>query len=312
MERSHSLLGTHRAFRALPRRPGQPSVLPTSDSPIFGPFLAASSSEPMIFALSDKYAIPSTPHSDLMSDLPVIISGLQPNNATFADVVFHVGLHELHPYTPPHFVSGWATMGETRENGDLALVRACLSGSEQAWDELYCRYVALVKSMVRRHVHRPAAWELEDITQSVFAALIPALRRYDAAYSLSRFVCVIAERVCIQEYRRSKTAKRAGQSESVDRHDGDEGGTSLRSGDSSQEELLSQHQAQDLLRRTLKQLDSPCRELLRLRYIEELPYKEISKMLGASENTLTVRARRCLNELSSAYAHELIRRSDSP
>lgn len=312
MERFHRLAGTHRAIRALPREPVQPCVSLRSDSPLCGPFMATSLSESVIFALSDDYAIPFTVHSDLMSDLPAITSRLQPNNASCTDAVFHVGLHEVHLYTPAHFVSGWATMEESRESGDLALVRACLSGSEQAWEDLYCRYGALVKSMVKRHLHRPAAWELEDITQSVFAALIPALKRYDAAYSLSRFVCVIAERVCIQEYRHNRAAKRAGQSESVDHHDGDEGGTSLPSKDPSQEDLLSQHQAKDLLRRALKQLDSPCKELLRLRYIEELPYREISKMLGASENTLTVRARRCLNELSAAYAHELIRRSDLP
>jgi RNA polymerase sigma factor (sigma-70 family) len=201
-------------------------------------------------------------------------------------------------------------MEEARASGDLALVRACLSGSEQAWDELYCRYVALVKSMVRRHFQRPAPWEVDDIIQSVFAALVPALRSYNAAYSLSRFVCVIAERVCIQEYRQSKAAKRAGQTEPVDHHDGDEGGKSLRSEDPSQEDLLSRYQAQEVLNRALKRLDSSCRELLKLRYIEELPYKKISEILEASENTLTVRARRCLRELSAAYSRELIRPSE--
>jgi RNA polymerase sigma factor (sigma-70 family) len=56
-----------------------------------------------------------------------------------------------------------------------------------------------------------------------------------------------------------------------------------------------------LLRGAFKSLGEKCRKLLRLRYYDELSFKEISTLLGAKENTLVVQARRCLDELKALY-----------
>lgn len=224
-----------------------------------------------------------------------------PHYSTCTDPFFHVGQYLVERYVPGHTNSGWTVMGNPTQPRDMQLVRDCLSGSEQAWNEFYSRYVGLVRSMVRRQLGW-GGWSVDDMTQSVFAALIPALNHYDAAYSLSRFVCVIAERVCIQEYRQSKAAKRDGQTEPIDHHDsGEEGIRNVASDSVSQEQLLADSQTKAVLRRALERLGSGCRRLLALRYFEELPYKEISNILGASENTLTVKARRCLAELTAHF-----------
>jgi hypothetical protein len=43
------------------------------------------------------------------------------------------------------------------------------------------------------------------------------------------------------------------------------------------------------------------REILALRHHDELPFKELAANSGAMENTVTVQARRCLDELIIKY-----------
>jgi RNA polymerase sigma factor (sigma-70 family) len=195
-------------------------------------------------------------------------------------------------------------MGSPNSERDVSLVKECLSGSEQAWNDLYCRYVALVGSVVRRRMGTSYT-DVEDLTQNVFLSLISSLASYDPAYSLPRFICMVAERLCIQEYRQRKAAKRDAEIEPLDLHDGGEEGAKKAASElESQERRLEQSQLVDILRMGLRGLDSRCRELLTLRYYEELPFKEIAGMQGASENTVTVQTKRCLGELRGAYERE--------
>ena len=132
--------------------------------------------------------------------------------------------------------------------------------------------------------------------------LFTALRTYDSQYPLSRFVCIVTERVCIDEYRRSKSAKRDGETVSVDHHDGGrEGSVQLQSKHDPHWEQLERAELLQLLRGAFKSLGEKCRQLLRLRYYDELSFKEISRLLGAKENTLVVQSRRCIDELKTRY-----------
>ena len=182
-------------------------------------------------------------------------------------------------------------------NDDEALVKACISGSEKAWAEFYSSYIGLVRSVVKRKLGASHG-EVEDVSQIVFAGLITSLKSYDSTYSLARYVCVIAERTCIQEYRKSSSAKRSAETEPIDMHDGGEEGVRrvAWTGDS-QEKQLEQSQLAALLREGLRSLGEKCRRLLKYRYFEERPFKEIAKMVGATENTVTVQSKRCLDQL---------------
>jgi RNA polymerase sigma-70 factor (ECF subfamily) len=184
---------------------------------------------------------------------------------------------------------------------DSFLVHACLSGSEQAWNEFYRRFIGLVKHEVQRRLGA-YSHDAEDITQEVFVAVISSLRRYDAAYPLPKFVAMVAARTCIEEYRERTAAKRHGATEPIDPHDsGEEGMRTLKSNWSSQEEQLSENQLVDLIRRGLRNLGSKCRELLNLRYYEERPYKEIASIFRSTEAAVAVGAKRCLDELKAHY-----------
>jgi len=53
------------------------------------------------------------------------------------------------------------------------------------------------------------------------------------------------------------------------------------------------------LRRALLELDEPCREIVRLRFFEELDYATIAEREGRSESTLRVRLFHCIRALRS-------------
>ena len=191
----------------------------------------------------------------------------------------------------------------TRKSGlpDGDLVRECLEGSEQAWENLYRSYAGLVRNVVRSK-WKSFFQDSDDITQSVFLSVLASLETYDPKYSLSRFICVIAERECLQEYRRRKTAKRDAETVPVEHHDcGNGEAVAIPSSFASQEAQLTEGQLTHLLKLALADLGDRCRELLTLRYFEDLPYKEIGKIVGVNEGALRVRVSRCLEELTAEY-----------
>jgi len=187
------------------------------------------------------------------------------------------------------------------ENQDRALVQQCLSGSRQAWDEFYNRFWLLVSKAVRTKV-RCKESDVQDLVQSVFLALYTSLKTYDHQYSLSKFVWIVSERVCIDEFRKSTAAKRDGSTVHVDHHDGeDETAVMVSSNLDSQEQQLADAEMKQLLMTAFKLLGDKCRQLIRLRYLQELSFKEIASLLGAGEKSLAVQAGRCLQDLKDLY-----------
>jgi RNA polymerase sigma factor (sigma-70 family) len=189
---------------------------------------------------------------------------------------------------------------------DRLLIDECVKGSEKAWEELYFKHLPLVRSVVRRKLWF-APNEVEDATQMVFASLVDSLENYDATVSLARYICVIAERVCIQQYRRASAAKRDGVTIPVEHHDGtdEQGALITPREEESPESMVEDGQLKAILKRSLRALDMDCRKLLKYRYHDEKPFKVISQMMDASENTLAVRVRRCLDSLRAIYNRQM-------
>lgn len=186
------------------------------------------------------------------------------------------------------------------DNQDRALVQQCLSGSRQAWEEFYRRFWALVCKAVRTK-SRCKESEVQDLVQSVFLALCTSLKTYEHQYPLSRFVWIVSERVCIDEFRKSTAAKRDKVTLPLNHHDGDDDAVMVLSNEDTQERQLADAEVKQILMAAFRRLGEKCRELLRLRYLQERSFKEIADLVGAKEKTLAVQAGRCLRELKELY-----------
>ena len=188
-------------------------------------------------------------------------------------------------------------MQKRSRSQDEALVRECLAGSEAAWQEFYSRFIGLMRSVVNKR-YIVCKEDVEDITQSAFVSLATALNNFDYDQSLPRFVCVITERVAIDEYRKRSAARRNSEAETPDGTIGSRDvEAQIGSGLDPPDEQMERAETAARLGAALKELDASCRELLTLRYLNDLSFKEIAETVGMSENTLTVRTRRCLEKL---------------
>ncbi len=198
-------------------------------------------------------------------------------------------------------------MKENQAAVEAALVNACLSQSQEGWDEFYRRYVGLVRSVVRRKL-KLYPQETDDIVQTVFEELINALQTFDHQQPLTRFIVVIAERVCVNHYHWSNAAKRDARTTPVDHVDGaDEEARMIPADGQSQEDILEQEQLKGILKQALWDLSHECWKIIQLREFQGHSYKEIADQLGQKENTINVKARRCLEALK-AKCHVLVRK----
>jgi RNA polymerase sigma-70 factor, ECF subfamily len=192
-------------------------------------------------------------------------------------------------------------MSNTQELEDQALVRQCLSGDRRAWDAFYRQYLPLVHHAVEKQTSFRGE-EVQDTVHEVFLALYEDLRDYDPSYKLSHFVWMVAKRVCVDQYRKSTALKRSGEKIALDHHDGAlEGAMTVASSADPPDDRLAEAQLIQLVKQAFGDLGERCREILRLRYFEELPYKEMAPILETDKKTLAVQAGRCIDELRAYY-----------
>jgi RNA polymerase sigma factor (sigma-70 family) len=181
------------------------------------------------------------------------------------------------------------------EVSDHKLVAAVRRGDERAFEALYERYHrrihAYVFGMVKDHQRA------EDVTQEVFVSALRRMRATERPIAFKPWVYEIAKNACIDQFRRSKRAEEIS-------YDADDG---LAPSDYGR--LVSHEPAPDVALAAKQQLDQLCgafgglsdahHEILVLRELEGLSYRDIGERMGMSrpavESTL-FRARRRLTE----------------
>ena len=178
---------------------------------------------------------------------------------------------------------------------DSELVRRLRRGDDRAFEQLYQRYhrriTAYIHGMVQDHARA------EDIAQDVFVSALRRMRDTDRPIAFKPWIYEIAKNACIDQFRRSRRAEEVS-------YDADEGmGAAdygrMVSSDAVPEKQLESKQSLDHLRGAFGGLSETHHEILVMRELEGLSYREIGERLGMSrpsvESTL-FRARRRLTE----------------
>src|SRR3954462_1410525 len=188
-----------------------------------------------------------------------------------------------------------ATARSREDVTDHDLVQAVRAGDDHAFERLYHRYhrriAAYIFGMVRDH------GRAEDLTQEVFVSALRRMRQTDRPIAFKPWVYEIAKNACIDAFRRSRRAEEVS-------YDADEGMAPSDYG-----RLVATTAAPDAAVAAKQQLDDLCgafgglseahHQILVMRELEGLSYREIGERLGMSrpsvESTL-FRARRRLTE----------------
>ena len=171
----------------------------------------------------------------------------------------------------------------------MAAVRA---GDDHAFEQLYHRYQRRIGAYIYGMVHDHG--RAEDITQDVFMSALRRMRATETPIAFKPWVYEIAKNACIDAFRRSKRAEEI----SYDADDGSER-LHLVSKGPTPEAAVDTRMSLDHLRGAFGGLSEAHHQILVMRELEGLSYRQIGERLGMSrpsvESTL-FRARRRLSE----------------
>jgi RNA polymerase sigma-70 factor, ECF subfamily len=166
---------------------------------------------------------------------------------------------------------------------DVELVRGALDGSEQAFRELVRRYERLVFGVVVRLVRNPS--RAEELAQDAFVKAFRALHTYDRDRKFSAWLLKIAHNVAIDELR-----KHTPETAELD--------PAIPDSSYPPHKLVEQRELADALRAAMDQLRPEYRELVALKYEQEMEYEEIVEITGLPLGTVKSSLHRARRELA--------------
>lgn len=153
---------------------------------------------------------------------------------------------------------------------DEALVAALRGGDLEAFERLYDRYERRLYGYIRRFVADPAA--ADDLFQDVFITVLRD-RTYDPARGrFAAWLFMVARNRCLGEQRRQRTREALASELEV----------RLTPRASTFEDAGRVHAA-------VAALPEPQRQLILLKQLGELTYREIAGLLGVAEGTIKSR-----------------------
>src|SRR5579864_4360567 len=163
-------------------------------------------------------------------------------------------------------------------------------GDLDALAELVARYQHRLYRYLLRLVHQPA--EAEDLFQQTWLRVASQIRRYDPQRNFDAWLFTLARNLAIDHLRRVRP-------DSLDSREAEEYSTPAALRDSAPpalEALIARERAQ-LLATALVSLPMIYREVLSLRFEEEMKLEEIAQVLDAPLSTVKSRLRRGLEGL---------------
>ena len=176
---------------------------------------------------------------------------------------------------------------------DVELVRGALNGSEHAYRDIVLRYQRPVFGLVARVVRDPG--RAEELAQDTFVKAFRALHTYDTTRKFSAWLLTIAHHVAIDEVRKGSlatvslddlTGPDAPPMEIADR----KGATPAA--------LAERTELATALKAAIGKLRPEYREIVNLRYEQELEYDEIADITGLPLGTVKSSLFRARKELA--------------
>lgn len=164
-------------------------------------------------------------------------------------------------------------------SSEAELVARLKAGDEDAAHEFFDRYAARIRRFIANSLGAAAA-DADDILQETFIALADALPFFRGDSSLFTFACAIAHRKVLSlirtNARRARLMRAAPMAEHPSEHDAG---------------------ADREFNRALAELRPEYREVLILKYVEEIPVSEIARIVRLGEHAVESRLARARKAL---------------
>jgi RNA polymerase sigma factor (sigma-70 family) len=166
---------------------------------------------------------------------------------------------------------------------DLMLVEAAKNGSQAAFGELMERYRESVYFTMFKMVKNTD--DADDLTIEAFGKAFNRLDQYSPSFAFSTWLFKIASNNCI-DFIRKKRIKVTSMDTGFTRDSGEIIYFDAKSSTQNPEEAIIQSQKVKMMRNLVSKLKPRYRELVELRYFEELSYEEIAETLNLPLGTV--------------------------
>jgi len=172
---------------------------------------------------------------------------------------------------------------------ELELIIKAQHGDQQAFGELALSYRRNISGLAYRMLNDLT--EAEDVTQDVFLKAYLALSKFHYQHegSFKSWLLTITSRICIDRLRRQRPSEELSFQQELN----------LANRTPSIPELVCQDETKDLLRAALLELPPQYRMAIILKYLEELDYREIARIMEIPQGTVGTWIRRGLEKLKT-------------
>jgi RNA polymerase sigma factor (sigma-70 family) len=169
-----------------------------------------------------------------------------------------------------------------RAREDYALVQLAIAGDRKAFANLFTRYKDSIYFMILKMVHNRD--DAEDLTIESFGKAFSNLEKYTPDYAFSTWLFKIASNNTIDHIRKKRM-----DVISLDDDNSNESmniSNTVSSNTPDPEEKFIRDQRALLMREILDRLNPKYRNLIQLRYFDELSYEEIAQQLNLPLGTV--------------------------
>lgn len=179
---------------------------------------------------------------------------------------------------------------------DSELVDQALAGSEDAFRTLVERHQRRVYNLLVRVLRNPAL--AEELAQETFLKAFRRLASFDPAYKFSNWILKIAQNAAIDALRR-RQAQEVSFDDAVGREDAGANSWMVDPKSGAAGERLERQDVARLLQAAIDTLRPEYRQVVVLRYQEDLGYEDISEITGWPVGTIKSHLHRARGEMAA-------------
>ena len=180
------------------------------------------------------------------------------------------------------------------QRSDHELIREFKNGNDKAFNLLVLRYQEKIYWVVRRLL--PDHDEADDVVQDIFVKVYRSLNSFKGDSSFYTWLYRIAVNLSLNEIRRKKTRKTFALDDTITQHESDE---------ILPLERMEREERTRLIKEAIERLPEKQKKVFVLRYYEELPYEEISKILKTSVGGLKANYFHAVKKIGEYVKHGL-------
>jgi RNA polymerase sigma-70 factor (ECF subfamily) len=181
-------------------------------------------------------------------------------------------------------------------NSDEQLVKTCLQGDSQAFEELAVKYQNKIYALAYRYMGNEE--DAYDMAQEAFIKAYRSLRSFKGDSSFGTWMYRIATNVCLDELRkRKRRIVTLSLDEPLATRDGDEVEKEIADTAPTADIIYEQKELSQYIQQVLSEMKPDHKITIVLRDIMDLTYEEIAQVLDCSIGTVKSRLSRARDSL---------------